>query len=59
MVVWSRGHEIQGETTGTVTLCQMEGCGGTRVWVRWPDGKLTRPCDDALKTNADGSLEII
>lgn len=38
------GYEnVAGTVVGTRD-CTLEGCGGTRVIVRWPDGKRTIPC---------------
>ena len=41
-----------GKETGTVTgggyLCRMEGCGGWRVGVRWPNGAITFPCSKGM-----------
>ena len=37
-----------GITTGHTRHCQMHGCNGIRIDVRWPDGKLTRPCSKGM-----------
>lgn len=39
--------------------CTMEGCRGTRVGVRWPDGKLTWPCSKGLEAVAAGQYRIL
>ncbi len=44
----------EGHTTGTFRACQLEGCTGTRVGVRWPDGKLTWPCTKGMRRVAAG-----
>jgi len=28
--------------------CNLGGCGGVKLSVRWPDGRLTRPCTKGL-----------
>ena len=48
-----------GRTTGALTRCTMDGCGSFRVWVRWPDGDLTKPCFEGMRVNRDGSLTIV
>lgn len=58
IVVTSRDRALVGKTTGTTTRCQLEGCRGTRVWVRWEDGRLSKPCDRGLTRESDGSLHI-
>jgi hypothetical protein len=37
-----------GFTTGGVRHCQLEGCRGVQVGVRWRDGKMTWPCTDGM-----------
>lgn len=37
-----------GTVIGGYTWCQMEGCRGVRVWVRWKDGRVTKPCSKGL-----------
>lgn len=39
----------KGICTGGTYRCQMEGCLGLRVVVRWPDGKITRPCTKGMR----------
>jgi hypothetical protein len=41
------GNE-SGVPTGGTRTCQMEGCRGLLVGVRWPDGKLTWPCTKGM-----------
>lgn len=38
--------------------CQMEGCGGRRLVVKWGDGKSTRPCTKGMFTRPDGNMQI-
>lgn len=40
--------QIYGISTGTLEKCSMHGCNGKRVHVKWPDGKLTKPCSKGL-----------
>jgi len=47
-VVISRDGRSKGKTTGGERLCTMEGCRGTKVAVRWQDGKLTFPCTHGM-----------
>ena len=54
MKVWSRDKKMIGQMTGGYRLCQMEGCTGRAVGVRWPDKKITFPCTKGLEVHADG-----
>lgn len=45
---------LVGRTTGTARQCQLEGCRGLRIGVRWPDGHITWPCSKGLEDTADG-----
>lgn len=46
--VISRDGKFIGRTTGGERICQMEGCGGRRIAVRWTNKKgksnITYPC---------------
>lgn len=55
--LWSRDGRACGVVTGT-SLCRLAGCGGTRLHVRWPDGRRTYPCAKGCLTRADGDLQI-
>ena len=55
--VWSRDGNSCGVVTGT-SLCRLEGCAGTRLHVRWPDGCRTYPCAKGCSVRADGDLQI-
>jgi hypothetical protein len=51
--VWSRNLKMYGIPTGKTRRCQMEGCRGTRIGVRWvhANGKgtyVTWPCTRGL-----------
>lgn len=49
-VVWSRGGKEEGRATGTFRQCQMEGCTGVRVGVRWRrDKRITWPCSKGMR----------
>lgn len=48
---------VAGLVTGT-SACRLEGCRGTRLHVKWPDGKRTYPCAKGCTTRDDGDLEI-
>jgi hypothetical protein len=37
-----------GVLTGSSRRCQLEGCLGVRLYVRWDDGKLTMPCTKGM-----------
>src|SRR5437870_3475787 len=50
-------ESVGGEITGT-SLCRLEGCGGTRLHVKWSDGKRTYPCAKVCDEQEDGSLRI-
>lgn len=54
----SREREQTGEATGTMRRCQLEGCGGNRHGVRWPNGKITWPCGKGLLFDDDRVLRI-
>ncbi len=56
--VLSRDGGKKGEVIGT-RRCQLEGCGGTAVIVRWPDGKRTHPCLKGLKATDNPDTEQI
>jgi hypothetical protein len=53
----SQFENVAGEITGT-SFCRLEGCGGTRLHVKWPDGQRTYPCAKGCTVQADGSLRI-
>ena len=43
--LWSRDSKMRGEITNLrARRCQMSGCTGWCMHVRWPDGKRTFPC---------------
>jgi hypothetical protein len=58
-VVYDRnGHERAVRTGGT-RACQTNGCLGTRIFVRWPDGRISEPCSTRLAQRRDGAWQIV
>ena len=66
--VFSRGVAVKarapsiefGALLGTQRCCQMEGCRGRRLYVRWPSGKITIPCTKGMAYNdTSGYWEIL
>lgn len=55
--VWSRDGNSCGVVTGT-SLCRLEGCGGTRLHVKWAAGRRTYPCAKGCVTRGDDDLQI-
>ena len=51
------GKEVAVRTGGTQP-CPKEGCNGTRVYVRWPDNRITAPCTKGLVRRPDGRYQI-
>ncbi len=49
MAVVSRDGRQSGKVIGGGDHCQLSGCTGIRLSVRWDDGKLTRPCTKGLR----------
>lgn len=39
----------EGTLTGSTSDCQLTGCRGLRLYVRWSDGKLTKPCTKGMQ----------
>jgi len=56
--VWGRGRKESGIATGTVRRCQMDGCTGVRIGVRWSDGKITWPCSKGME-QVGGAWEVM
>jgi len=46
--VKSRDGRMVGVPTGAERRCQLSGCTGRRLGVRWPDGKITYPCTKGM-----------
>jgi uncharacterized membrane protein len=56
--VWSRGRTDRGTATGGSRRCQLEGCNGICVGVKWANGKMTWPCTRGM-AQLEGEWEII
>lgn len=59
ITVYSRNKKSKGHTTGGEYSCQMEGCKGKRMGVRWNDGKITFPCTEGMKWINEHTAQII
>jgi hypothetical protein len=46
--ILSRDGKEVGLSTGSLVACPLEGCRGVRVYTRWLDGRLTKPCSRGL-----------
>ena len=57
-VIFSRSGNEFGVRTGGTRLCPLAGCNGLRIFVRWPDGRLTEPCTKGLIQRPDGQHQI-
>ncbi len=47
-IVLNRTGKMDGKVVGS-SRCQLEGCSGLRLHVRWRDGKLTKPCSKGMQ----------
>lgn len=56
--VVSRDGKETGTLTGGQRRCQMAGCTGVRVGVRWADNKVTFPCTKSLEPR-EGALHLL
>ncbi len=52
--IYARGGGKTGIASGHVKPCTLEGCNGTRIMVRWPNGRRTWPCSEGLQKREDG-----
>ena len=59
MLIYNRNGKEAGTPTGAEYPCSMEGCIGHRIVVKWPDGKITRPCSKGMNVREDGDYQII
>jgi uncharacterized membrane protein len=57
--VVSRDLMYKGKTTGGKYRCQMSGCTGTRIGVRWSDGTMTFPCSKGLEVMTNGEVKVV
>jgi len=56
--VYNKDGTLKGVAKASGYRCQMDGCSGRRLAVKWPDGKVTRPCTKGMLTRTDGDLQI-
>lgn len=60
--IGDRVVDRDGQETGTVVGmgfgCRMEGCRGSRIPTRWPDGKRTYPCTKGMTSEGPGEWSI-
>lgn len=56
--VYSTNGSTFGSKTGGARGCGLDGCGGRRIGVRWPDGKITYPCTAGLVSHSTGANQI-
>lgn len=56
--IYSSDGLVFGVKTGGMRRCGLEGCRGTKLGVRWPDGKLTYPCTVGLVSHPTGAKLI-
>lgn len=56
--VLSRDGKSIGTLTGGERHCQMEGCTGRRLGVRWKNGKLSFPCSKGMDVVKRGKNEV-
>jgi len=57
--IWARDKELAGKPTGAQRRCQLEGCLGRRIGVRWPDGRITWPCSKGMLFSKTGKVATI
>lgn len=57
--IYSADGATFGLKTGGARRCQMEGCRGESIAVRWQDGKLTYPCTMGLTGHPTGASQIV
>lgn len=56
--VWNSQQSEFGTPTGGIRRCQMEGCLGQRIGVRWPDGSITWPCAKGISNLSENEMKI-
>lgn len=57
-VISADGKET-GDVTGGRRRCQMSGCGGVCLGVKWPDGRMSWPCTKGLVATTDKTIASI
>jgi len=58
-VIYDRAGAERAVRTGGVRACQTRGCIGQRIFVRWPDGRISEPCTSRLARRRDGNWQIV
>jgi hypothetical protein len=56
--VWNTQQTEYGTPTGGTRRCQMEGCSGLRIAVRWTDSSLTWPCTRGMSALSEEEMKI-
>ena len=56
--VYDREGKEKGEIRGSGGPCAMESCGGDKIYVRWADGRVTKPCAKGMHIRKDGQYQI-
>lgn len=56
--VKNRDGSQEGRVISAGHRCTLAGCTGQRVHVRWPDGKLTKPCSKGLHFESETVARI-
>lgn len=57
--VLGKGGTEVGKCTGATRACSMDGCSGIRISVKWPDGRITRPCSKGMSFSPKGMVATI
>ena len=58
--VWSRGGREAGKPTGRTRLCcQIEGCTGLQIEVKWPKWRNSWPCSKGMGFSPGGRVGYI
>lgn len=57
--VISRDGKDVGTVTSATRSCQLEGCRGIRIGVRWSNGQRTFPCSKGLTSVDDTTAQIL
>jgi hypothetical protein len=57
--VYARDGKRCGKVCWYARPCQLAGCNGVRLMVRWKDGKVTYPCTKGMKIRKDGHWQIM
>jgi len=52
-------ENVKGEVRGAGKPCNLEGCNGWLVCVRWPSGRHTWPCSKGMTAGPEPNTEQI